>query len=341
MGGSRGPSKKERKRHILEHGGKLLEERIICCKDKCRCNPIRNFPAEQLLTATNNFQSCSVGSDRFFEWYKCSIDDLPVLIKKYNASEPKIFNHVLKNAYRDIAISSQMSSHRNALKLLGCCLEFSAPALVYEHAEYGPLNYVGGIDGDHSPLSWKMRLKVAIGTGNAIAYLHNAFSRPIVNRDIIPSHIFLDKDYVSKFSEFGFSIIIPEGETHVEDEIVGTLGFLDPNYFQTSRVTEHSDVYSFGVLLLVLVTGKNSYEMMEHEEKLGTITKYVIDLAEEEQFREIVDSEILGGGGIYEEKEEEFKAFIKLALSCTNLGERPSMIEVVKELIKIERLSPS
>ncbi|XP_062114508.1 serine/threonine-protein kinase ZRK1-like [Humulus lupulus] len=286
--------RKERKRHILENGGKLLEERIICCKDKCRCNPIRSFSAEQILRATNHFESdCSFYS--CFKWYKCSIDGLPALIKKYKDSKAL-------NAHRDIAISCQMSSHRNALKLLGCCLQFSRPTLVYEHAEFGPLNGRGGIgiDGNHPPLSWKMRLKVAIGIGNAIAYLHNAFSRPIINRDIKHSHIFLDKDYVPKFSDFSFSIIIPEGETHIEDDLIGTFGFVDPTYFATSLVTEHTDVYSFGVLLLVLITGKHAIDQIYLDEKQW-IGDYVSSLVEKEQFKEILDSEILGGGGINEE----------------------------------------
>ena len=83
-----------------------------------------------------------------------------------------------------------MSCHDNALKLLGWCLEFLDPILVYEYVEIGPLNSWGGanIGSDQSSLSlsWKMRLKVAIDVANAVTYLHGAFFRPIIHRNIKP-----------------------------------------------------------------------------------------------------------------------------------------------------------
>ncbi|GMN74034.1 hypothetical protein TIFTF001_053106 [Ficus carica] len=107
-------------------------------------------------------------------------------------------------------MSTQMSSHKNVLKLLGCCLEFHVPLLVYEYVEHGTFDDHRGI---HS-LLWKIRLKVAIGIANAITYLHTSFPRPTICRELTLSSMFLDKDFVPKLCNFALSLSIPEGKTH-------------------------------------------------------------------------------------------------------------------------------
>ncbi|PON67573.1 Tyrosine-protein kinase [Parasponia andersonii] len=318
---------------FMKNGSKLLEELITCCKDKCRCNPIRGFSAKQVLEATNYFQSYCYSTESYYKWYKGTMDDRPVLIKKYHLNDNN-------EAYRDIAISSRMSSQKNVLKLLGCCLEFSHPALVYEDAENGPLSSTGGINFNSLSLSWNMRLKVAKEMAYTISYLHIAFARPIIHRNIKPTIIFLGKDYLPKLCDFSFSISIPEGETQVKDLVTaGTFGFVDPSYFTTSIITEHTDVYSFGVFLLVLLTGQCAIDFSRHEIE-HNICFYVANLVEKKQFREIVDPKILEEeGGISKEKELQLQAFLSLALACTKeeREERPLMIDVAKQLVKIER----
>ena len=85
--------------------------------------------------------------------------------------------------------------------------------------------------------SLQSRLKIAGEIAHAISYLHTAFSRPIVHRDIKPGNVFLDQHDVAKLTEFSLSISIPEGETHVEDDVCGTALFLCPNYATTSYIT--------------------------------------------------------------------------------------------------------
>ncbi|PON40500.1 Tyrosine-protein kinase [Trema orientale] len=327
-----GKLEKERKRFLLKNGSKLLEELITCCKDKCRCNPIRSFSAKQVLEATNYFQS-QFSVDYNSKWYKGTLDDRLVLVKKYHLNENN-------EAYRDIAISCQMSSHKNALKLLGCCLEFSDPVLVYEYAENGHLNSKGCIDFDGSYLSlpWKTRLKVAKDIANAITYLHTAYPRPIIHRDIQPSSIFLDKDYVPKLCNFNLCIQIPEGENFVEDAVKGTFGFAEPTYVGTGYITEHTDVYSFGATLLVLLTGQVVYDRSRpgNENPIGS---YVANAVENERFDEVVDRKILEEAEIDYEVKPQVQAFVKLALRCIERRreDRPLILDVAKELAKIER----
>ncbi|GMN33715.1 hypothetical protein TIFTF001_046731 [Ficus carica] len=232
---------KKKDRFFLENGSNLLEELISSCKGtRFRCNPIKSFSSKELLEATNNFKPYFY-NDSDYKWYKATLDDRPVLIKRYHVSDYKF-----AKAYRDIAISTQMSSHKNVLKLLGCCLELRHPALVYEYAENGPFNNKGGIGSNGLSLTWNMRLKVAKGIANAITYLHTSFPRPIIHRDLKLSSMFLDEDFVPKLSNFALSLSIPEGKTHVRGTTVqGTVGFVDPAYLRTSVVTERTDILKF------------------------------------------------------------------------------------------------
>lgn len=229
-----------------------------------------------------------------------------------------------------------MSSHKNVLKLLGCCLEFPYPALVYEYVEPGHLNWMGVIDSTGLSLSWKMRLKVAKDIASAITYLHTSFDRPIVHRDIKPPNILLDKDFNPKLCDFSLCITIPEGKTHVEDVVCGTVGFLDPDYANTSLITERTDVFSFGILLCVFLTGRAAVDYGRPENELS-FAEYITHI-EKEGWMEVVDPKILEGD-IGEEQQLQLKAFVELAWKCTQQKreERPLMIDVAKELVRIEK----
>ncbi|GMN53789.1 hypothetical protein TIFTF001_022922 [Ficus carica] len=325
-----GLTKKDKKqRYFLENGSNLLEELVSSCKGRWRCNPIRTYSAKEIEEATYYYISC-IKSDSFAEWYNGTLDGRPVLIKKYNSR----YNN---EAYRDIAVGSQMSSHKNVLKLLGCCLEFPQPALVYEYVEHGHLNSTGVIASTGLSLSLKMRLKVAKDIANAITYLHTSFDRPIVHRDIKPSSIFLDKDFNPKLCDFALCITIPEGETHVEDLVRGTTGFPDPDYVHTSLVTEGTDVYGFGILLCVFLTGQYVFDRERPKNKMF-LPDYITALIEKEQWMEVVDPKILEGD-IGEEQQLHLEAFLELALKCNHRKreDRPLMIDVAKELVRIEK----
>ncbi|KAG7594210.1 Protein kinase domain [Arabidopsis thaliana x Arabidopsis arenosa] len=116
--------------------------------------------------------------DRFV-WYKGMIENRSVLKK---VCQGKIYNP--DNLFRDIAVSSLMSSHKNVLKLLGCCLEFPHPVLVCEYAENGNLTGIGRARKGSEPLPWSLRLKIAKEIANAVTYLHTEFPRTIIHRDL-------------------------------------------------------------------------------------------------------------------------------------------------------------
>ncbi|XP_015576215.2 non-functional pseudokinase ZED1-like [Ricinus communis] len=317
---------KERQKCWLENGSKLLEERIAFGNGGG--NPIKTFSADKLHEAIEDFRKKHpLNSIIDFTWCKGIMDGRLLLIKKYFKS--------CKEAYQDIVITSHMSTHNNVLKLLGCCLELPGPALVYEYPDNRSLDHLI-YDGS---LPWKTRLKIAKEVASAVAYLHTAFSKRIVHRDVKPENIFLDHNFAAKLSDFSLCISIPEGESRVKDcSITGTWGFLDPNYVLTEFVTEKTDVFSFGVFMLVLLTEQPAFTR-HYSENGGSVVDHVEYLVERDRFDEVPGPGILENGRteIEPQLRSELQAFTELALRCTHLtGEdRPSILEVAQQLQKI------
>ncbi|XP_034229549.1 non-functional pseudokinase ZED1-like [Prunus dulcis] len=326
--------KSGRERSLLKNGSILLKDLIASCDGKS--TPIRYYSAAELVRATNNFDPCCIVEEAsvYYTMFRGILDDQTIIVKKYIITRDWPDKDEARSwAIRDIVISMQMSTHKNALKLLGCCLEFSLPALVHEGAAKGVLRDDGSLSGDdesQSFLPWKTRLRIAKQLANALTYLHTAFSRPIIHRGLSSSCIFLDDDYVPKLSNFSFSITIPPKQSHVEeDTLKWTNGYADPNYLATGYITEKTDVYSFGVLLLVLLTGRTAIT--------ANLKFHLSD--SQIQIHNIVDPKIFEEVGEAEQEQQQLRDFLALALSCiqTQNEGRPYMIDVAKELLRIHK----
>ncbi|XP_075655811.1 serine/threonine-protein kinase ZRK1-like [Castanea sativa] len=326
----------ERERAFLENGSRVLEKLIVSCNG--RPTPIRSFSCEEIERATNNYDPRRIfHRDLLYEWYNGSFEGRMVSIKKYL----KNFHEAV---FTDIAISTKMSPHNNVLRLIGCCLETQIPTLVYESAANGSLAYrwevsnssLHGEQQQREPMAWQSKLKIAKEIAHAIAYLHTAFSRPIIHRDIKQGNIFIDEHDVAKLTDFSQSISIPEGETHIVDKhVIGTLGFVCPYYATTLRITEKIDVFSFGSFLLELTTGQRICHLVETADDEGMELE---DYIENVTINEIVNLEIQAGerGAVVDQQAQA----VKLALLCREKDPeiRPNMVDVTKELRKIERL---
>ncbi|KAM3707498.1 hypothetical protein ACJW31_02G029500 [Castanea mollissima] len=326
--------RKKRERAFYKNGSKLHEKLIATCNG--RPIPIRSYSCEELRRATNNFDRSRIfHTVELYEWYNGSFEGRMISIKKY-------LEHRDDDIFTDIAVSAKMSTHNNVLKLIGCCLETQIPISVYESAANGSLFDRLNVTSDQrEPLSWQSRLKIAREIAHAISYLHTAFSRPIVHMNIKSENVFLDQHGVAKLTDFSDSISIPEGETHVEaDHLVGTFGFLCPHYLHSLYITEKVDVYSFG---------SNSFAINEVVDpailvgKDGSVDYFIVvdDFKNGRKrltINEVVDPAILVGekGSVVW---QQVQAVLRLALICrkNNPEIRPDMVDVTKELRKIER----
>ncbi|KAG7566077.1 Protein kinase-like domain superfamily [Arabidopsis suecica] len=337
---SRRKKKKQQKINFHKNGSLLLEELIASSGGKY--NPIRTFSSDQILQATNHFDwSYAIGEDRFV-LYKGTIENRTVLIKYYK-DEP--FNFDADNFYRDIAVSSMMSSHKNVLKLLGCCLEFPRPVLVCEYPENGALAYLGGA-AVIKPLAWNVRLRIAKEIADAVTYLHTEFPRTIIHRDLKLTNIFLGENWTAKLSSFSLSIPIPEGESGVNDMVCGTQGFGEPQYISTGFVTENVDIYNLGFIMLSLLTGKQGISIYQEPAngdsyKMILLPDYVEKCLGRGPLAKLIDPSMLNSADddIPDHSKLQMEAFVDLAMRCVRFRPEETklhMIDVAKELKRIE-----
>uniref|UniRef100_J3M106 Protein kinase domain-containing protein n=2 Tax=Oryza brachyantha TaxID=4533 RepID=J3M106_ORYBR len=313
---------KKRAELFRKNGGLLLQQRFSMITSQGEDSSAKIFSAEELKTATDNYnESRILGRGGSGMVYKGVLpNNTVVAIKKsilFDESQVDQF-------VNEITILSQID-HPNVVKLLGCCLETKVPLLVYEFIPNGTLfQHIH----NRSSLTWEDCLRIAEETAEALAYLHSTSSTPIIHRDIKSSNILLDENFVAKISDFGASRSVPFDQTHVTTLIQGTIGYLDPEYFQSGKLTKKSDVYSFGVVLAELLTRQKPISASRPEESCN-LAMYIVILFNERRLLEEIEPRILAEAG-----EEQIYAVAQLSVRCLNLKgeERPAMREVASVL---------
>ncbi|XP_058105220.1 probable serine/threonine-protein kinase At1g01540 isoform X2 [Magnolia sinica] len=148
--------------------------------------------------------------------------------------------------------------HKNLVRLLGYCVEGAYRMLVYEYVDNGNLDqWLHGDVGQFSPLTWDSRMNIILGTAKGLAYLHEGLEPKVVHRDVKASNILLDRQWNPKVSDFGLAKLLCSERSYVTTRVMGTFGYVAPEYASTGMLTERSDVYSFGVLIMEIITGRN------------------------------------------------------------------------------------
>jgi serine/threonine protein kinase len=150
--------------------------------------------------------------------------------------------------------------HKHLVSLVGYCVNGDKRLLVYEFVPKDTLEFHLH-ENRGSVLEWEMRLRIAVGAAKGLAYLHEDCSPTIIHRDIKAANILLDSKFEAKVSDFGLAKFFSDTNssfTHISTRVVGTFGYMAPEYASSGKVTDKSDVYSFGVVLLELITGRPS-----------------------------------------------------------------------------------
>ncbi|KAG6657228.1 hypothetical protein CIPAW_04G075400 [Carya illinoinensis] len=316
---------KHKKKFFKKNGGLLLQQQLSR-NNEVNVESPKLFNLEELEKATDHFSVYRIiGHGGQGTVYKGMLaDGRIVAIKKSMV----IDEEKLQAFINEVVILSQIH-HKNVVVLLGCCLETEVPLLVYEFIPNGTLaQYLNG-QNEEFPLTWDMRLRIAIEVAKALFYLHSKVSSPIYHRDIKLTNILLDEKYRAKVADFGISRSVAVEQTHLSTLVQGTIGYVDPEYIQSGQFTDKSDVYSFGVVLAELLTGEKAISSTGMRGSKSLATFFVSSMEGNNLFG-ILDNQVLKET----KKTKKIIAVANLAKRCLNSEgkKRPTMREVAMEL---------
>ncbi|BAF24873.2 Os09g0353200 [Oryza sativa Japonica Group] len=216
-------------------------------------NGSRQFTYEELKNFTLNFQRF-IGQGGFGHvYYGCLEDGSEVAVKMRSESSL----HGLDEFLAEVQSLTKVH-HRNLVSLVGYCWEEHYLALVYEYMPSGSLcDHLRGKRDVGETLNWAKRVRIMLEAAQGLEYLHKGCNLPIIHGDVKTNNVLLGENLKAKLADFGLSkMYISDSQTHISVTAAGTVGYIDPEYYQTGRLTESSDVYSFGVVLLEVVTGE-------------------------------------------------------------------------------------
>ncbi|PON48122.1 Tyrosine-protein kinase [Parasponia andersonii] len=241
--------------------------------------------------------------------------------------------HKLASSQGDLEFCSEVevlscAQHRNVVMLIGFCIEDRRRLLVYEYICNGSLD--SHLYGQHrQPLEWSARQKVAVGAARGLRYLHEECRVGcIVHRDMRPNNILITHDFEPLVGDFGLARWQPDGDTGVETRVIGTFGYLAPEYAQSGQITEKADVYSFGVVLVELVTGRKAVDLSRPKGQ-QCLTEWARPLLEDYFIDELIDPRL---GNQF--SEQEVYCMLHAASLCIRRDpqSRPRMSQVLRIL---------
>ncbi|XP_009364395.1 probable serine/threonine-protein kinase PBL9 [Pyrus x bretschneideri] len=307
---------------------------------------LKSFSFNNLKMATRNFRPDSVlGEGGFGSVFKGWIDE-----NSFTAAKPgtgivlavKRLNQESYQGHREwLAEVNYLGQlyHPNLVKLIGFCLEDEHRLLVYEFMPRGSLeNHLFRRGSYFHPLSWNLRIKVALGAARGLAFLHSAETK-VIYRDFKTSNILLDSNYNAKLSDFGLAKDGPTGDkSHVSTRIMGTYGYAAPEYLATGHLTAKSDIYSFGVVLLEMLSGRRAVDKNRPSGEHNLVEWAKPFLVNKRKIFRIIDNRLEGQYSM----DGAHKAGI-LAARClsTESKLRPNMDEVVKTLEQLPDYNPT
>ncbi|CAH8377940.1 unnamed protein product [Eruca vesicaria subsp. sativa] len=213
------------------------------------------FTYEELLEATGGFSEANLLGEGGFGYVHKGVlrNGREVAVKQL-----KIGSNQGEREFQAEVDTISRVHHKHLVSLVGYCINGDKRLLIYEFVPKDTLEFhLHGNRG--SVLEWGLRLRIAVGAAKGLAYLHEDCSPTIIHRDIKAANILLDSKYEAKVSDFGLAKFFSDTNssvTHISTRVVGTFGYMAPEYASSGKVTDKSDVYSFGVVLLELITGR-------------------------------------------------------------------------------------
>ncbi|VAI40258.1 unnamed protein product [Triticum turgidum subsp. durum] len=265
-----------------------------------------------------------IGKGGFAAVYKGFVDNTLVAVKI------PIGSGVVENAqFENQVINMSQVSHKNIVRLIGCCQEADHPMLVFELVSNGTVNDILH-GGNNAPLKLDVRLTIVAESAQGLAYLHSQARIKILHGDVKPANILLDENCMPKIAGFGISRLITGDKEHTR-RVIGDMNYMDPVYLQTGRLTLKSDVYSFGIVILEVISRKKA----THYDENSLVRSFLEVHKEGKKATELFDKEI----AVTAANLELLDYLAEIAVECLNLDvdQRPTMTDVAERLLILNR----
>ncbi|XP_059656992.1 receptor-like serine/threonine-protein kinase SD1-8 [Cornus florida] len=280
------------------------------------------FSFASVSAATGNFSTENIlGEGGFGPVYKGIIlNGQEIAVKRLSKRSGQGFQE-----FRNEAVLIAKLQHRNLVRLLGYCIKRDENILIYEYMPNKSLDFFLFDPDKKRMLDWRTRVRIIEGIAQGLLYLHQYSRVRIIHRDLKASNILLDSEMNPKISDFGMARIFGGNESQANTErIVGTYGYMSPEYAMEGIFSIKSDVFSFGVLLLEIVSGKKNIGFY-HSDSLHLLG-YAWDLWSANRGMELMDP-ILGSPS----STSTSLRYINIGLLCVqgNPNDRPTMSDVV------------
>ncbi|XP_042971495.1 G-type lectin S-receptor-like serine/threonine-protein kinase CES101 [Carya illinoinensis] len=287
---------------------------------------VKVFSFPSIVAATENFSTENkLGQGGFGPVYKGKLPEgQEIAVKRLSRSS----GQGLVEFKNELILIAKLQ-HMNLVRLLGCCVEGDEKMLIYEYMPNKSLDFFLFDPKKRGLLDWKQRRNIIEGIAQGLLYLHRYSRLRIIHRDLKASNILLDNDMNPKISDFGMARVFGRNAADaITQRVVGTYGYMSPEYAMGGNFSEKSDVYSFGVLMLEIVSGQKSSGIYNPEHHLSLVG-YAWELWREGKGLELMDSSL-----VESHSEHQILRCIHVGLLCVQefAVDRPTMSDVISML---------
>ncbi|KAJ0900942.1 putative protein kinase RLK-Pelle-DLSV family [Helianthus annuus] len=288
---------------------------------------LRFYSLHQIAKATGNFSiNNKIGEGGFGPVYKGVLEDgQEVAIKRLSETSKQGIDE-----FKNEVICIAKLQHRNLVKLLGYCVHGNEMILIYEYMANKSLDTILFDEPRNYLLDWPQRLNIIHGIARGILYLHQDSRLRIIHRDLKAGNILLDDDLNPKISDFGLARKFVGSDTSaMTKKVVGTYGYISPEYAVHGQFSVKSDVFSFGVLVLEIVSGKKNREF-SHKDHNDNLLGHAWRLYKEGRVSELMDASLHDSCNV-----SQVLRSIHVGLLCVqhHPNDRPTMLSVVLMLV--------
>lgn len=299
---------------------KELETLLTTNATKCRIFNRRELENSMIRFSPENLIGKG-GCSRVYKGYLAN--DQPVAVKILKSSK-EAWNAFLLEV--DILTSLQ---HKHIIPLIGVCVDDNDLISVYKFLSRGTLDENLHGKGENSMLPWEVRFKVAVEVAEALSYLHSECPRPVIHRDVKSSNILLSDRFEAQLSDFGLALRAPTTSPFITySHVVGTFGYIAPEYFMYGKISDKIDVYSYGVVLLELLSGRKPIDV-DNPKGQESLVMWAIPKLESGSTSDLLDPNLAG-----EFDENQMRRMVLASTLCiTRTGQqRPQMSQILKLL---------